>query len=31
MNSLFHGPATVSGIEYLKTEPPIQTGHPWEE
>ena len=31
LNSLFHGPAAVSGIEYLKTEPPIPTGHPWEE
>jgi hypothetical protein len=31
MNSLFHGPATINGIEYLKTEPPIRTGHPWEE
>jgi hypothetical protein len=31
MNSLFHGRATVSGIDYLKTEPPISTKHPWEE
>jgi hypothetical protein len=31
LNSLFRGPATVSGIDYLKTEPPIPTGHPWEE
>jgi hypothetical protein len=31
LDSLFHGPATISGIEYLKTEPPIPAGHPWEE
>lgn len=31
LDSLFHGPATISGIEYVKTEPPIPTGHPWEE
>jgi hypothetical protein len=31
LNSLFHGPATVSGVEYLKTEPVISTRHPWEE
>jgi hypothetical protein len=31
LNSLFHGPATISGVEYLKTEPPIPTGHPWEQ
>jgi hypothetical protein len=31
LNSLFHGPATISGIEYLKTEPPIASKHPWEE
>ena len=31
LNSLFHGPATLSGVEYLKTEPPISTKHPWEE
>jgi hypothetical protein len=31
LNSLFHGPATVSGIDFLKTEPPISTKHPWEE
>jgi len=30
LNSLFHGPATLSGIEYLKTEPEIPTKHPWE-
>lgn len=29
-NSLFHGPATISGIEYLTSEPPISTKHPWE-
>jgi hypothetical protein len=31
LNSLFHGPATISGIDYLKTEPPISTKHPWEQ
>ena len=31
INSLFHGPATVNGIDYLKTEPAIPTGRPWEE
>jgi hypothetical protein len=31
LNSLFRGPATVSGIDYLKAEPPISTAHPWEE
>jgi hypothetical protein len=31
LNSLFRGPATVSGVEYLKTEPPISTKHPWED
>ena len=31
LNSLFHGPATVSGIDFLKTEPPIPTRHPWED
>ncbi len=31
MDSLFHGPATVGGTEYLQAEPPIPTGHPWEE
>lgn len=31
LNSLFRGPATVSGIDYLKVEPPISTRHPWEE
>jgi len=30
-NSLFRGPATVSGIDYLKTEPEISTKHPWQE
>lgn len=30
LNSLFHGPATISGIEYLKTEPQIPTESPWE-
>jgi len=31
LNSLFHGPATVNGIDFLKTEPPISTKHPWED
>jgi hypothetical protein len=31
LDSLFRGPATVSGIDYLKTEPPISTRHPGEE
>lgn len=31
LDSLFHGPATLSGIEYLKTEPPIPANHPWED
>jgi len=31
LNSLFRGPATVSGIDYLKAEPPISTAHPWTE
>jgi hypothetical protein len=29
-DSLFHGPATVSGIDYLAAEPAISTKHPWE-
>jgi hypothetical protein len=31
LNSLFHGPATLSGVEYLKTEQPISAQHPWNE
>jgi hypothetical protein len=30
LNSLFHGPANLTDVTYLKTEPDIPTGHPWE-
>jgi hypothetical protein len=30
LNSLFHGPATLNGVDYLAIEPPISTKPPWE-
>jgi hypothetical protein len=30
-NSLFHGPANLTGIDYLAAAPAISTKHPWEE
>jgi hypothetical protein len=30
-DSLFHGPANLSGVTYLTVEPEISTRHPWDE
>jgi hypothetical protein len=30
-NSLFHGPANLTAIDYLAAAPAISTKHPWEE